>query len=127
MAIEDVAGEYSLNVTSTTFERLDGGASQAVLNMEGSASGYGTANGTLIMIIPGPGANAGPGHYTGASFLENGETIGVRGEGCWEKLDGENKWRVRGINMMSNGDVNLSDGTLDLATRTFNGTMAPWT
>jgi len=127
MAIEEVAGEYSLAVTSTTFERLDGGASRAVLNLEGTASGFGTANGTLIMIIPGPGANAGPGQYTGVSFLENGETVGVTGEGCWEKLGSEHKWRVRGINMYSNGEVNLSDGTLDLATRTFNGTLAPWT
>ncbi len=77
--------------------------------------------------MPAPGANAGPGQYTGVSFLEDGETVGVTGEGCWEKLGSEHKWRVRGINMYANGDVNLSDGTLDLATPTFNGTLAPWT
>jgi len=33
----------------------------------------------IAMDIPAPGANAGPGHYIGASFLEDGNVIGVTG------------------------------------------------
>jgi len=70
---------------------------------------------------------AGPGSFTGAAFQDGGEVVGLTGEGCWEQLDGEQKWRVRGINMASNGQILLSDGTLDLAARSFNGTITEWT
>ena len=127
MAIGETSGEFNYTVTSSTFERDAGGRSQVVINVEGTATGFGQANGTLTMVVPAPGAAAGTGSYTGASFSEGGEVIGVAGEGCWQQVEGENKWRVRGINMASNGAVLLSDGTLDLAARSFNGTIAEWT
>jgi hypothetical protein len=127
VAIGETSGEFNYSVTSSTFERQAGGGSQVVINVEGTATGFGQANGTLTMVAPALGAAAGPGSYTGASFSDAGEVIGVTGEGCWQQLDGENKWRVRGINLTSNGGVILSDGTLDLASRTFSGTIAEWT
>ena len=87
MPIGEASGEFNNSVISSTFERLEGGSSQVVINIE---------------------------------------VIGLTGEGCWEKVDGEQKWRVRGINMASNGQVLLSDGTLDLATRSFAGTISEW-
>jgi hypothetical protein len=127
MAIEDVSGEFSYTTTSYTFERTAGSGSQVVINLEGSATELGQINGTLTLVVPVPGAQAGPGNYTGAAFLDSGEVIGSTGEGCWQQLDGEQKWRGRGINMLSNGSVLLSDGTLDLAARSFSGTLAEWT
>lgn len=127
MPIGEVSGEFNYSVTSTTFERLDGGASQVVINIEGTGTAFGQTNGTLIMSVPAPGAAAGPGSYTGAAFQDNGEVIGLTGEGCWQQLDGEKKWRVRGINTASNGQVLLSDGTLDIETRSFAGTITEWT
>ena len=96
-------------------------------NLEVTASGFGQINGTMTLLTPGPGATGGKVKFTGAAFMDSGEVIGVTGEGCWEQLDGEQKWRMRGINMTSNGSVILSDGTLDLATRSYNGTMNEWT
>ena len=127
MPIGEASGEFNNSVISSTFERLDGGSSQVVINIEGTGSALGQTNGTLVMRVPAPGAAAGPGSYTGAAFQDNGEVIGLTGEGCWQQLDGEKKWRVRGINMASNGQVLLSDGTLDLATRSFTGTSTEWT
>ena len=127
MPIGEASGEFNNSVISSTFERLEGGSSQVVINIEGTGSALGQTNGTLILRIPAPGAPAGAGSFTGAAFQDNGEVIGLTGEGCWEKLDGEQKWRVRGINMASNGQVLLSDGTLDLATRSFAGTISEWT
>ena len=127
MAIGEPSGEFSYSITSSQFERTNDGGSQVVINLEGNASGFGQVNGTLVLVVPTPGANAGPGNYTGAAFLDSGEVVGATGEGCWEQLDGEQKWRIRGINMMTNGGVLVSDGTLDLATRSFNGTFSEWT
>ena len=98
-----------------------------VINIEGTASGLGQIQGTLTLVAPAPGATAGGGSYTRAAFLDSGEVIGAAGEGYWQQLDGEQKWRVRGINMATNGDCNVSDGILDLATRSFNGTLTEWT
>ena len=117
MPIGEVSGEFNNSVISSTFERLDGGGSQVVINVEGTGSALGQTNGTLTMRVPIPGAAAGSGSFTGAAFQESGEVVGLTGEGCWEQLDGEQKWRIRGINMASNGQVLLSDGTLDLVIR----------
>ena len=127
MPIGETSGEFSYSITSSTFERQDGCGSQVSINIEGTASGFGQLNGTLTLRVPNPGATAGPASYTGASFGDAGEVVGSNGEGCWEQLDGEQKWRVRGINMNTDGGVILSDGTLDIGARSFNGTINEWT
>lgn len=127
MPISSETGEFSYTITSSTFSERDTGGTQVEINLEGTASGFGQLNGTLTMIAPAPGANAGPGSFRGAAFLDTGEVIGTNGEGCWQQLDGEQKWRVRGINMNTQGQVFVSDGTLDLASRSYNGTFSEWT
>jgi len=84
-------------------------------------------NGTLTMVAPAPGANAGSVSFRGAAFVDGGEVIGTTAEGHWAKLDGQHKWRVRGINVNTQGQVFVSDGTLDLKPRSFNGTFSEWT
>ena len=127
MPIGETSGEFSNTITSSTFERQDGGGSQVIINFEGTGSGVAQVNGTRTLRVPIPGATAGLGSFTGAGFSDAGEVIGLTGEGCWEQVAGEQKWRVRGINVTSTGQVLLSDGTLDLATRAFNGTVVEWT
>jgi hypothetical protein len=66
-------------------------------------------------------------HVAGAAFLESGEILGASGAGYWQQLPGVHKWQVRRIVTASNGAVMLSEGTLDLATRSFTGTIRQWT
>ena len=127
MAIEAASGEFQYSVTSSTFERLAGGGAKVTVNLDGTASGYGRVQGTLTFNSATPGATSGTGSYTGAAFLDSGEVVGAQGEGYWQQVAGKQQWRVRGINQTSTGDVLVSDGTLDLATRSFNGTIAAWT
>ena len=127
MAIEAVSGEFKHSVTSTTFERQAGGGVRVSVNLEGTASGYDRVTGTLTFLSPAPGATAGPVSYTGAAFLDSGEVVGASGEGSWTKVDGKQQWRVRRLITTSTGAVLLADGTLDLASRTFSGTLAAWT
>jgi len=70
---------------------------------------------------------SGRGSFTGAGFLDSGEVVGAQGEGYWRKIDGKQQWRLLAINMTSAGAVLLSDGTLNLESRSFNGTLSEWT
>jgi hypothetical protein len=127
MGIQATSGEFSYSVTSSTFERQAGGGAKITVNLEGTATGYGRVTGTLTFNSAAPGATAGTGSYTGAAFLDSGEVIGAQGEGYWQQVAGKQQWRVRGINQVSTGAVIVSDGTLDLASRSFQGTLAEWT
>ena len=127
MPIGEASDEFTSTVTSSTFERLEGGGSQVTINLEFKGSLFPRADGTLTLRVPVPGAPAGPASFTGAGFLDGGEVVGLSAEGCWEQVPGQQKWRVRGLNMSSAGQVLLSDGTLDLESRSYNGTVAEWT
>ena len=127
MGIADTTGEFNYSITSSTYERQTSGGVHVVINVEGPVTGYGVVNGTLTLVVPAPGAQGGPGSFTGASFLDSGEVVGLTGDGYWQQLDGEQKWRVRGINLSTNGQVSVSDGTIALAERSFSGTFNDWT
>ena len=127
MGIQDPSGEINYSVTSSTFERQPGGGVRVVVNLEGTVTGYGPVNGTMTLLSAAPDAVAGTVSYTGAGFLESGQVIGAQGEGYWKKLDGKQQWRVRGINLTTAGAVILTEATLDLATRSYRGTIQEWT
>ena len=126
MGIGPVIGEINYSVTSSTFERQPNGGVRVAVNLEGTATGYGTVTGTLSLISAAPGAIAGPLSWVGAGFQPSGEVIGATGEGYWRKVDGKQQWRVRGINLTSTGTVLLAEATLDLASRSYQGTLAEW-
>lgn len=96
-------------------------------NFEGSAKGEGFTGPVLGTLTAGgaPGAKSGTCSWAGTSYLDNGEEINAKGEGTWESI-GTHKWRVRGINYLSDGRTIASDGEITLATRSFTGTLYEW-
>ena len=126
MGIGPAIGEINYSVTSSTFERQPNGSVRVAVNLEGTATGYGTVTGTLNFISPTPGATVGPLNWTGAAFQPSGEVIGATAEGFWRKVDGKQQWKVYGINLTSTGTVLLAEATLDLASRSYQGTLAEW-
>jgi hypothetical protein len=126
MSVGKPLGEFSLKSTSLTYAATDtGGTVQG--NFEGTAKGEGLSGpvlGTLIA-VGAPGAKSGTCSWVGTSYLDNGEEVGARGEGTWEKA-GAHKWRIRGINHLSDGRTIASDGVIELATRSFSGTLYEW-
>ena len=66
-----------------------------------------------------------PGSWVGTSYLDSGEEVNAKGEGTWESV-GTHKWRIRGMNYLSNGRTIVGDGVIDLATRSFTGTLYEW-
>jgi hypothetical protein len=121
MTTGQVLGKFSLKSITTTYP-LEGGSVQ--VNVEGSATGYGTVFGTLTFRGE-PGAKSGALSWRGQGFLPSGETVIGSGEGHWQE-SGKHKWRTRLIVSTSDGNCHASDGVLDLKSRTLSGKMLDW-
>ena len=109
----------------TVAPSADGGAASHV-NLEGTATGFGTVIGTLTFLPDAPGAKTGRASWLGAGYLENGETLQGFGEGFYAE-SGKHKWRLRSILRISNGGVLLADGEVNLEGRSYKGTLHTWT
>jgi hypothetical protein len=127
MATGKQSGEFSFKSTSVTFTAMGAGGT-AQLNFEGSTKGPGIAGttlGTLTAASSGPGAKSGTCSWEGATYLDGGEELNSRAAGSWEKV-GTHKWRIRATTYFSDGRTMAADGTMDLATRAFTGTLHEW-
>ena len=123
MAVGKEIATFSLKSTSLTYA-IDG-AGQA--NFEGTVQGEGLTGAVLgtLHIAGEPGAKNGTCTWVGSVYLENGEETTGTSQGTWEK-SGTHKWRIRGILSLSDGRTQLSDGELELATRTYTGKLYDW-
>ena len=121
MAIGKEIGKFTLKAVTTTYA-LEGNS--VLINVDGTATGYGTVLGTLTFKGE-PGAKNGSLSWRGQGFLDTGETVTGGGEGTWEEA-GKHKWRTRLIVATSDGKCHASEGPLDLKTRTLSGKMLDW-
>jgi len=124
MATEKKAGEFSYTATGVTYAQLPGGG-VAHINMEGTATGFGTLLGTLSLFGDAPGAKTGRSSWVGTAFLDIGDEVQGSAEGFFES-SGKHKWKLRGILRASTGAVFRSEGILSLEGRTYKGTFADW-
>jgi hypothetical protein len=123
MALGKQLGEYSFKQTSNTVA-----ATGSKLNFHGTATGFGTVQGTLTIKADAPGAPSGVCSWEAVGFLEDGKWVSGTGEGTWETVGqhGQHKLRVRMYHSTSNGQTFLSDGELELATLSFQGKLYEW-
>jgi len=120
MAFGKEIGDFSFKITSVSYD----GDAGARLNVDGTATSYGTVLGTVALSGE-PGASGGSASWSGQGFLDGGEVVSAMGEGTWEEL-GQHKWRTRMIIQVSDGQTFASDGQLDLASRSFKGKNLEW-
>ena len=109
-------GDFSLKATSFTV-----GDDSMSANFEGTATGFGDVVGTLTARGE-PGAEFGTCSWRSASFLENGDSSQAAGEGTWQKI-GKHRFQIRFTHAISDGRTVLSDGVVDVASRSFNGKL----
>ena len=107
-------GEFSLKSTSWTM-----GDNELSANFEGTASGFGEVVGTLSGSGE-PGAEFGRCSWRAGAFLENGDQMQAAGEGTWHSI-GKHRWQIRMTIGISDGRTILSDGVLDMPSRSFSG------
>lgn len=119
------AMEFSFKSTSVTYVQAPGGGGVTHLNLEGTATGFGTVFGTLSFFADEQGAAAGRTHWVGTAYLDNGDEVHGSSDGVWERL-GKHKWRVRGTLATSASAVYQSDGVVSLDGRTYKGTLTEW-
>lgn len=120
------AMEFSFKSTSVTFVEAPGGGGVTHVNLEGTATGFGTVLGTLSFFADTQGAVGGRTTWVGTAYLENGDEVNGSSAGVWERL-GNHTWRVRGTLLTSAGAVYQSDGIVSLDGRTYKGTLQEWT
>ena len=86
-------------------------------NFEGIVSGYGQGFSTMTVTV-GDG-KSGSYDWAGIAYAENGDITEATGNGQWERT---NKWAINGTTRSRDGRTTvLSEGTMDLATRTWTG------
>lgn len=124
MAKSNKNGEFSFKSTSVTYEEMAGGG-VVHLNLEGSASGFGTVLGTMSLYGDAPGAQSGQSTWAGEGYLDNGDVVQGSGSGFYQK-SGKHKWRIRSIVRVSTGAVLQSDGVISLDGRSYKGTLKEW-
>jgi len=118
MAAGKQIAEYSMKFTSLTYSPGPGGSTVIQGNCEGTASGFGTVQGTGTFV----GGKSGTFSYCGASYLDNGDLVAADGSGGFESI-GKHRWHTQGFLQLSDGRAVVSEGEIDLATRSWNGKL----
>ena len=125
MSVGKEAGEFSFTSTGVTVTSEPGGAVTQAVNMEGTATGFGTVLGTLTFYAAESGAENGFTTWAGSAYMDNGESVAGVGRGVFEK-SGTNTWRVRAVLQVTGGPLLLSDGEIALEGRTYAGKLYEW-
>lgn len=126
MAISEPVGEFSLTSTGVTVIANPSGGGSNQVNVEGTATGYGTVVGTLTFQTDAPDAAGGSCTWAGQGYLEDGTSVGGAGQGVFTAL-GNHKWRVRLLMQISNGTLLVTDGEMSLDGRSYQGQICEWT
>ena len=122
MALGKEIGDFSFQITSTSYAGEEG---TVHVNVDGTATAFGTVLGTMTFHVDTPGDKSGALSWRGQGFLDDGEQTAGIGEGAWEEA-GKHQWRTRLVIRTSDGQVFASDGLVDLATRTLKGKNIEW-
>ena len=112
-----------MKITSTTYSAGPAGSTLVQSNVEGTVTaGFGTAAGTGTFV----GGKSGTFSYCGMTYMENGELLGAGGQGSYESV-GAHSWATSMVLHLSDGRAMLSEGRIDLAGRSWDGTVYEWT
>ena len=111
-------GEYSFKSTSATMTPGPAGSVLAQLNYEGTGTGFGTLLGTATFV----GVKSGTFSWCGRAFPDNADSVTGIGQGTFESI-ARNKWSTSVISQISDGSAVGAKGEIDLATRSWTGTL----
>jgi hypothetical protein len=119
MAAGKAIGEFSLKIVTMTITSGPAGSVLNQVNLEGTATGFGSVFETATFI---GGNKDGTFSMVGQAFLENGEGISGIGHGTYES-NGKNRWKAKGTIELSDGRRQSNEGEIDLAARSWKGTI----
>jgi hypothetical protein len=119
MAKGKALGEFSFKFSSLTNIAGPAGSVMNQFTWEGTATGYGSVFMTTLSV---GGAQGGTFSSVGTAFLDNGEGVTGIGQGAYESV-GKNRWRTADSISISDGRRIIGEGEVDLASRSWKGTM----
>jgi hypothetical protein len=123
--MEDAIGTFETKHTGNTYSRTAEGHLVINAHFEGAGTGYDSAFGTLSVTqeLSKASATSGTCTWAGQSFQTDGTTLGMLGDGTWEQLSDESKWKVIMNVEISNGVMARTEGVLDLPARLYTGSI----
>ena len=120
----DPVGMFSHAMKNNSFTRADDGTLIATVDFEGTAEGFGTVLSTLRVPLPTGGAPSGSCTWMGQGFPEDRAWVTGVGEGTWEQIPGQYRWKLSvPVMEISDGSRLRCEGEIDFAARTFRGQM----
>ena len=119
MASGKAIGEYSLKSITSTQSPGPAGSVLIQVNWEGTGTGFGATFLTSTFVGGGKGGTFSL-HW--ASYLDNGDTLSGAGQGTYESV-GKHKWRTANSAEVSDGRRIRAEGEIDLASRSWKGTL----
>ncbi|GEM_PF-381190 len=122
MPIGKEVGAFTSSVTSMTKSTDAAGNHVFVINVEGTVSGG--WSGAVVGSLTGSTADFTTGTYTAdfSAYLADGQVLTGIGSGAFG-TQGTHQWQLNGIAVISEGSRVATEGTLELANRSYNGKM----
>jgi len=112
-------GEFSLKAITATYSPGPAGGVLNQVNWEGTATGFGAVFGTATYA---GGPRGGTYSWCAEAFLDNGDALTGGGPGTFESV-GKHRWRTKGYMDLSDGRRIAGEGEIDLASRSWKGTI----
>ena len=113
-------GEFSLKMVTQTNTPGPAGSVLVQVNFEGSGTGFGAIFDTSTFV---GGGRDGTFSQVGSAYLDNGDVLSGVGQGTYESK-GKHRWSTQSIIQISDGRRLSSTGEIDLAARTWKGTLS---
>jgi hypothetical protein len=119
MASGKAIGEFSLKSITATIIPGPAGSPLNQVNWEGTGTGFGATFLTATFV---GGSKDGTFSLNWVSYLDNGDGLSGSGQGTYESI-GKNKWRAVNVAEVSDGRRIRAEGEIDLAARSWKGTL----
>jgi hypothetical protein len=113
-------GEFSLKMITQTNTPGPAGSVLIQVNFEGTGTGFGAIFDTATFI---GGGRDGTFSEAGSAYLDSGEVLSGVGQGTYESK-GKHRWSTASTMQLSDGRRLASAGEIDLAARTWKGTLS---
>lgn len=120
MTIHKESGNFEFAVSSYTAERNG----IVHVNIDGRAAGFDSLIGTLTLKSWQGGF--GGVRLVATAFGDDGSQRGTVGEGHYQRIGNEHRFRVRGIIRSDDAGLALTDDVLDVLARSYAGKMYEW-
>ena len=116
-------GSFESQMASFAFSKTTDGQIQTTASYQGTADGFGAVFGTITLTQPlaDAGATSGTVTYVGKAQLEDNSIIGGIGEGTWQQIENEAKYKMSLLINISDGTQIRSEGVIDNVEMTLNG------